>query len=76
MKVPRDLIIILILSILVTVLAFLTDSYPANPNIWKTLLDFLYELLFIIPIVTGIFYLTRYLVKKFKRNHPINKNGS
>jgi uncharacterized protein YneF (UPF0154 family) len=36
----------------------------------------LYELLFIIPIVTGIFYLTRYLVKKFKRNHPINKNGS
>jgi hypothetical protein len=69
MKVPRDLIVILILSIGVTVLAFLTDSYPANPNIWKTLQDFLYEMLFIIPLVTGVFYLGKYLVKKFKRNH-------
>jgi len=76
MKVPAELIIILIISILVTVIAFLTDSYPANPNIWKTILDFLYELLFIIPIVTGLFYLSRYLFKKLKRSHPIKKNGT
>jgi hypothetical protein len=68
MKVPKDLIIILLISILVTILAFITDTYPSNPNIWRTALDFLFEMLFIIPFVTGFFYLTRYLIKKFKRN--------